>query len=203
MYEVAACTAIIFALMKDFTNDLEQCLRVLESGGVILYPTDTIWGLGCDATNSEAVAKVLSIKHRDNDKGIIVLLATERDVLQYTANPDLEVFDYLKTTTKPTTVIYENGLGVADKVLNEDGTIAIRLVQEDFCRHLLKRFKKPIVSTSANIHGKPSPHTFPEVDIEIKNNVEYVVQFRQDEKELFEPSSIIRWKNGQIDIIRV
>jgi len=188
--------------MSAFEKDIEACLQVLHSGGVILYPTDTIWGLGCDATNSDAVAKVLRIKDRDNDKGIIVLLATERDVLQYTANPDLEVFDFLKTTTKPTTVIYEHGLGVADKVLNEDGTIAIRLVQEDFCRHLLKRFKKPVVSTSANIHGQPSPHNFQQVDMIIKNNVEYIVQFRQDESELFEPSSIIRWKNGQIDVIR-
>jgi L-threonylcarbamoyladenylate synthase len=188
--------------MTDFATDVEQCLKVLEAGGVILYPTDTIWGLGCDATNASAVAKVMALKGRDNDNGIIVLLATERDVLQYTANPDLQVFDYLQTTSKPTTVIYEHGLGVADKVLNADGTIAIRLVTEDFCRHLIKRFRKPVVSTSANIHGQPAPHNFAEVDIRIKNNVEYVVQYRQSEHELFQPSSIIRWKNGNIEVLR-
>jgi L-threonylcarbamoyladenylate synthase len=144
----------------------------------------------------------LRLKGRDNDNGLIVLLPTERDVLQYAANPDLEVFDYLKTVRKPTTVIYEHGLGVADKVLNADGTIAIRLVHEDFCRHLLKRFKKPIVSTSANLHGQPSPHNFKSVDITIKNNVEYVVHYRQEEEQLFEPSSLIRWKNGQVDVLR-
>jgi L-threonylcarbamoyladenylate synthase len=188
--------------MTDFNNDIEQCLKVLEAGGVILYPTDTIWGLGCDATNADAVAKVLRLKGRDNENGVIVLLATERDVLHYTANPDLEVFDYLKTVRKPTTVIYEHGLGVADKVLNADGTIAIRLVHEEFCRHLLKRFKKPVVSTSANLHGQPSPHNFSEVDIQIKNNVEYVVQYRQQDEQLFEPSSLIRWKNGNIEVLR-
>lgn len=188
--------------MTDFSNDVEQCLQVLEQGGVILYPTDTIWGLGCDATNAAAVAKVLALKGRDNGNGLIVLLATERDVLQYTANPDMEVFDYLKTVSKPTTVIYEHGLGVADKVLNADGSIAIRLVQEDFCRHLVKRFKKPIVSTSANLHGQPSPHNFSDVSTHIKDNVEYVVHYRQHEKEIFEPSSLIRWKNGQVEIIR-
>lgn len=188
--------------MIDFSDDIEHCLQVLHSGGVILYPTDTIWGLGCDATNADAVAKVLRLKDRDNDKGIIVLLATERDVLQYCASPDLQVFDYLETTSKPTTVIYEHGLGVADKVLNADGSIAIRLVQEEFCRHLLKRFKKPVVSTSANIHGHPAPHNFSEIDERIKQNVEYVVQHRQSEKEIFEPSSIIRWTNGKVEIIR-
>ena len=188
--------------MTHFNADIDNCLQALEHGGVILYPTDTIWGLGCDATNANAVAKVLRLKDRDNDKGIIVLLAAERDVLQYCASPDLQVFDYLKTTSKPTTVIYEHGLGVADKVLNADGSIAIRLVREDFCRHLLKRFRKPIVSTSANIHGHPAPHNFSEVDVRIKNNVEYVVQYRQDEKELFEPSSIIRWTNGKVEVLR-
>ncbi|MGI8637548.1 MAG: L-threonylcarbamoyladenylate synthase, partial [Segetibacter sp.] len=99
--------------MKDFTNDIEQCLTVLHKGGLILYPTDTIWGLGCDATNSDAVDKLFRLKGKPSQKGLIVLLTSERDVLQYTANPDLEVFDYLNTTNKPTTVIYEYGLGVA------------------------------------------------------------------------------------------
>lgn len=188
--------------MTDFTEDIEQCLKVLHEGGLILYPTDTIWGLGCDATNAEAVEKLIKLKGKPPYKGLIVILASERDVLQYTANPDLEVFDYLKTTNKPTTVIYQHGLNVADEVLNEDGSIAIRLVKEDFCRHLIKRFKKPIVSTSANLHGQASPQNFSEISNEVKSGVNYVVKFRQHAEILSEASSIIKWENGNCIIIR-
>ncbi len=188
--------------MTDFSFDIEQCLAVLQQGGLILYPTDTIWGLGCDATNNSAVQKLIGLKGKPANKGLIVLLAAEIDILRYTANPDLEVFDYLKNTTKPTTVIYEQGLNVADEVLNEDGSIAIRLVKEDFCMHLIKRFKKPIVSTSANLHGQPSPRNFKSVFREIKNMADYVVSFGQDDEIMYSASSIIKWKNGKAFIIR-
>ena len=188
--------------MNDFNDDIDKCLAVLDKGGLILYPTDTIWGLGCDATNAEAVSKLIELKGKPLQKGLIVLLASEKDVLQYTANPDLAVFDYLATTSKPTTVIYEHGLGLADEVLNEDGSIAIRLVKEDFCRHLLKRFKKPVVSTSANLHGQPSPQSFFDISSKLKNGVDYVVKFRQSEELQHSSSSIIRWKNGKCLIIR-
>lgn len=188
--------------MTEFTEDIEKCLEVLHTGGVILYPTDTIWGLGCDATNSNAVTKLIELKGKPLHKGLIVLLASERDILQYTANPDLAVFDYLNATKKPTTVIYEHGLLVADEVLNEDGSIAIRLVKEDFCRHLLKRFKKPVVSTSANLHGQPTPQNFSEVSLQLKNGVNYIVQFRQNEESLQKSSSIVKWKNGNCLIVR-
>ncbi|HEX8462198.1 MAG TPA: L-threonylcarbamoyladenylate synthase [Segetibacter sp.] len=188
--------------MIDFSHDLDACLETLYSGGVILYPTDTIWGLGCDATNPTAVRKLIKLKGKPLHKGLIVLLASERDVLQYTANPDLEVFDYLATAKKPTTVIYEHGLEVAEDVLNEDGSIAIRLVAEDFCRHLIKRFKKPVVSTSANLHGQPSPQNFSDISPEIKSGVDYIVHFRQKDESLNTSSSIIKWKNGKALIIR-
>ncbi|GEO08529.1 L-threonylcarbamoyladenylate synthase [Segetibacter aerophilus] len=188
--------------MTDFSEDIEEALKILHVGGVILYPTDTIWGLGCDATNSKAVQRLIQLKGKPQQKGLIVLLASERDVLQYTANPDLQVFDHLATTTKPTTVIYEHGLGVAEEVLNEDGSIAIRLVKEDFCRHLLKRFKKPIVSTSANIHGQPSPQSFNHISAEIKSGVGYVVKYRQSEEFNASASAIIKWKNGKCLTIR-
>lgn len=188
--------------MIDFTEDIEEALKVLYAGGVILYPTDTIWGLGCDATNKEAVEKLMQLKGKPSHKGLIVLLASEREVLQYTANPDLEVFNYLNSTSKPTTVIYEYGLGVADEVLNEDGSIAIRLVKEDFCRHLIKRFKKPVVSTSANFHGQPSPKSFNNITTEIKSGVSYVVKYRQNEEFSAVASSIVKWKNGKSLIIR-
>ncbi len=188
--------------MTDFTTDIEQCLAALNEGGVILYPTDTIWGLGCDATNEEAVEKLIAIKGKPAHKGLIVLLPSERDVLQYVAAPDPEVFNYLAETDKPVTVIYEGGIGVADEVLNEDGSIAIRLVKEDFCRHLLKRFKKPIVSTSANLHGQPSPQNFFSISPKVKSAVNYVVNFRQKDSNSTAASSIIKWKNGKAVIIR-
>lgn len=188
--------------MTDFDRDIEQCLEVLHKGGVILYPTDTIWGLGCDATNSTAVKKLIQIKRKPANKGFIVLLASARDVLQYAAAPDPEVFNYLENITTPTTVIYEHGLNVADEVLNEDGSIAIRLVKQDFCRHLIKRFKRPVVSTSANFHGQPSPQNFKSVSVEIKSVADYVVSFGQDEKIMNSASSIIKWKNGKALLIR-
>lgn len=188
--------------MTDFSQDLEQCLAVLHNSGVILYPTDTIWGLGCDATNSEAVKKLMQLKGKPENKGLIVLLASERDVLQYVANPDLEVFNFLDNMEKPTTVIYEHGLGVADEVLNENGSIAIRLVKEDFCRHLVKRFKRPIVSTSANLHGQPSPQSFRDISANVKTAVDYVVKFRQKEEQVNVASSIIKWENGKAVIVR-
>ena len=132
---------------------LKSAWRYWPSGGVILYPTDTVWGLGCDATNEAAVQKIIRLKGKPDQKGLIVLCATERDVLQYVSGLDMEVFNYLETIDKPTTVIYKDGLGVADPVLNADGSIAIRLVKDDFCRHLVKRFRKPIVSTSANFQA--------------------------------------------------
>jgi len=188
--------------MTDYNNDIERCLEVLHKGGVILYPTDTIWGLGCDATNTTAVQKLMQIKGKPQNKGLIVLLASERDILRYVANPDPLVFDYLTGISTPTTIIYNDGLNVADEVLNEDGTIAIRLVKEDFCRHLLKRFKKPLVSTSANLHGQPSPQNFKSISTDIKNLVDYIASIRQNEESPHSPSSLIKWQNGKKQVIR-
>ena len=188
--------------MTDFSADLERCLQALHEGEVILYPTDTIWGLGCDATNPSAVQKLINIKGKAPNKGLIVLVASERDILQCVAAPDLAVFDYLDTTTKPTTVIYNSGLNVADEVLHADGSIAIRVVKDEFCRHLVKRFRKPVVSTSANIHGQPSPQNFADISQQLKNAVKYVVNFRQDENSIFQPSSIVRWQNEKPEVIR-
>jgi len=186
----------------DFTNDVDQCLTVLNNGGIILYPTDTIWGLGCDATNAEAVEKIIALKQRPQNKSFVVLVTGEREILQYVAAPDLSVFDYLQTVQKPTTVIYENALGLAENVLADDGSVAIRICNDDFCRHLIKRFRKPIVSTSANISGAPSPGIFADIAPEIKAGVDYVVQWRQSEAAPAQPSAIIAWKNGEVKVIR-
>ncbi len=189
--------------MEDFFQDIEECLIALHAGEVILYPTDTIWGLGCDATNATAVQKLLTIKGKPRNKGLIVLLASERDVLQYVASPDLAVFDYLATTIKSTTVVYQHGLNVADDVLSSDGSIAIRLVKNEFCRHLIKRFRKPIVSTSANMHGQPSPQNFSHIPICLKDKAKYIVKLgQQDVDKIDNQSSIIKWKNGNPEVIR-
>ncbi|MBS1562865.1 MAG: threonylcarbamoyl-AMP synthase [Bacteroidetes bacterium] len=188
--------------MDDFSADLEKSLEVIRSGGVILYPTDTVWGLGCDATNPEAVDRIFAIKQRPAAKSLIVLLADERDVLQYVAAPDLLVFDYLHTVKKPTTVIYDHAIGLADNVVNADGSIGIRLVDEPFCRHLVKRLRKPLVSTSANTSGQPTPRIFAEIADVVKDAVDYVVQYRRDDNRIAEPSAVIRWQNGQADVLR-
>lgn len=178
-----------------FTEDIEHCLDVLRSGGIILYPTDTVWGLGCDATNEAAVKKIFSIKQREETKALIVLLADEREIIKYVAQPDLRVFDYLQTVTQPTTVIYKGAIGMADNLIASDGSIAIRLVQDEFCRHLIKRFKKPIVSTSANISGQTAPSFFSGIDNVIKQSVDYIVKYRQDDETIRQPSSVILWND--------
>lgn len=186
----------------DFENDIAQCLTVLKSGGTILYPTDTIWGIGCDATNADAVEKIIALKQRPDYKSFVVLVADEKEVLQYTASPDLAVFDYLQQAIKPTTVIYKHALGLADNVVAADGSIAIRICKDEFCRHLIKRLRKPLVSTSANVSGEASPANFAEISVSIINGVDYTVQYRRDERNVSTPSSIIKWENGMPFIIR-
>jgi L-threonylcarbamoyladenylate synthase len=188
--------------MVNFENDIEQCLKVLKAGGLILYPTDTVWGIGCDATNAAAVQKVYALKKRPDEKAMIVLVADEREVLKYVASPDLQVFDYLQETKKPTTVIYEGAIGLADNLVAKDGSIAIRICNEDFCRHLIKRFRKPIVSTSANISGGPSAKLFTDISAEIKDGTNYIVNYRQNDKAIAAPSSVIKWNNGIATILR-
>jgi L-threonylcarbamoyladenylate synthase len=187
----------------EFTTDVENCLEVLHKGGVILYPTDTIWGLGCDATNEDAVQKIYNIKNRPEEKSLIILLADERDVLRYVASLDLQVFDYLKEVKKPTTVIYEGAIGLAENLISSDGSVAIRVVNESFCKHLIKRFRKPLVSTSANLSGMPSAATFKDIPDGIKKAVDYTVAYRRDDTQPALPSSIIKWKgNGNFEVLR-
>ena len=188
--------------MVNFETDIEKCLQVLKNGGLILYPTDTVWGIGCDATNEKAVERVYALKKRPDEKAMIVLMADEREVLQYVASPDLHVFDYLQETKKPTTVIYHGAIGLADNLVAQDGSIAIRICNEEFCRHLIKRFRKPVVSTSANISGKPTAKIFTDIEDEIKDGVDYVVNYRQDDKTIAAPSSVIKWDNGKLEVLR-
>lgn len=193
---------MIYICRMEFNHDVEICLQVLEHGGLILYPTDTVWGIGCDATNAAAVKRIYELKQREATKSMIVLLADERDILQYVAGVDLAVFDYLDSVQKPTTVIYDGAIGLADNLVNEDGSIAIRIVKEDFCRHLIKRFRKPIVSTSANISGDPTPRNFAEIPDHIRQSVDHVVEYRQQDHSIATPSAVVRWENGEVTIIR-
>jgi len=188
--------------MMIIENDIEQCLQVLKTGGLILYPTDTVWGIGCDAANEKAVEKIYALKKRPDEKAMIVLVADEREVLKYVASPDLQVFDYLEQTSKPTTVIYEGAIGLADNLTGKDGSIAIRICKDSFCKHLIKRFRKPIVSTSANISGQPVPQKFDDISTDIKDGVDFIVKYRQNDQSTASPSAVIRWNNGSVDVIR-
>lgn len=181
--------------MADFNIDINHCLAVLKGGGVILFPTDTIWGIGCDATNADAVDKIMAIKHRSVTKGFIVLLENEQHLPTYVTQTTIRIFDYIQGITKPTTFIYSGGKNVAPNI-PEDGSVAIRLVKDPFCKELIKKFGKPIVSTSANLNGYPSPLIFKDIDIAIKSAVDYVVRHRQEDEEAREASSVIKWRLG-------
>ena len=173
-------------------NDIEACLPVLNNGGLILYPTDTVWGIGCDATNEKAVAKIYALKNRNEQKSMIILLADEKDILNYTDQPQLSVFDYIKGTSKPVTVIYGNAKNLAPNLINADGSAGIRIVKDNFCKQLITAFGKPLVSTSSNVSGYPAPGIFSDIDIKIKNGVDYIVQHRQDDHEPSTPSTVIK-----------
>ena len=189
--------------LLEFETDIIHSLETLRSGGIILYPTDTIWGIGCDATNQEAVQKIFLLKQRPETKSMIVLLSDNNDIYRYTSHTETYIADYLNKTTKPTTVIYEGALGLAENLVSEDGSVAIRIVREDFCRQLIKRFRKPIVSTSANISGQDTPPNFTRISERIKQGVDYIVKYRQNENQNAEPSVLIRFdKSGEPIILR-
>jgi len=188
--------------VRDFEEDIQECLKVLKAGGLILYPTDTVWGIGCDATNEKAVDKIFQLKKRSDEKAMIVLVANEKDIMHHVAAPDLSLFDYLQNVTKPTTVVYDDALGFADNLVGNDGSIAIRICNDEFCRNLLKRFRKPVVSTSANISGMPAPKIFNEISGEIKNGVDYIVRYRQTDATFAQPSSLIKWDKGEVIVLR-
>lgn len=184
-------------------NDIENCLAVLRSGGLILYPTDTVWGIGCDATNEEAVERVFNLKERPAEKSMIILLTDEKEIPNYVDHPNPLVYDYIKGIHKPTTMIYKGGKNLAKNLLGPNDSVAVRLVNEPFCQKLIKKFGKPLVSTSPNVSGFPTPMVYNDIDIRIKKGVDYIVQHRQDEDKPGEPSTIIRVNtDGSYDIVR-
>ncbi len=189
--------------MVDFENDIKNCVQTLQNGGSILYPTDTVWGLGCDAMNASAVEKIFAIKQRPKEKSMIVLLADARDILQYIAAPHPDIIAIIENFERPTTVIYENALSFPDNVVNKDGSLAIRVTTDPFCKALIKRFRGPIISTSANISGAATPATFRMIDEAIANNVDYVVKYRQEDDTIVAPSRLVRInEDGSLEVLR-
>ncbi len=189
--------------MFPYDDDINTCIKILNQGGLILYPTDTVWGIGCDASNEKAVGRIFELKKRADSKAMIVLVENERSILNYVAVNDLLVFDYIKGIHKPTTVIYPNAKNLASNLLASDGSVAIRICKDKFCQELLSKFGKAIVSTSANISTYPTPLCFNDISLDITEGVDYIVKFRQDETEMQQPSAIVKWDDdGNIIIIR-
>ena len=183
-------------------EEIHKCIEVLKAGGLILYPTDTVWGIGCDATNENAVQKVFDLKKRADSKSLIVIVANDR-MLNYHVNdvPEL-AWDIVDISNKPTTIIYEDGKNLAKNVMAEDKSIAIRMIKEGFAHQLAFNYRKPIVSTSANISTSPTPNSFNEISDEIKNGVDLIVNHSFDSGNK-KPSSLIKLDlNGEIQIIR-
>jgi len=173
-------------------NEVEKALEVVKAGGIILYPTDTIWGIGCDATNEEAVQKIMALKGRSASKSLIVLVDNDTKLASYVREiPDV-AYDLIEYAENPLTIVYSNAKNLAKSVINEDGSVGIRVVKHNFCQQLIQRFRLPIVSTSANISGEPAPKNFSEVSQEIIDGVDYVVNLEQEVSEEKIPSTIMK-----------
>lgn len=184
-------------------EDIKAAIEVLQKGGIILYPTDTIWGLGCDATNEEAVKKLYDIKKRDESKGMLVLMENAALLERYVEGVPEIAYDLIELTDKPLTIIYDGAKNLARNLMAADGSIGIRITSEAFSAELVRRFKKPIVSTSANVTGKKAPANFNEIPQEIIAVVDYVVKYRQNESQKGRPSSIMKLgRGGEVKIIR-
>ena len=184
-------------------EDIKNAINTLKQGGIILYPTDTVWGIGCDATNTEAVAKVYKIKHRDDSKAMICLVDSDKRLQKYVRDVPNVAWDLLELVTKPTTVILDDAVNLAPNLVSDDGSIAMRITKEVFSQELCYRFQKPLVSTSANISGQPAAANYADISEEILNAVDYVCWTRRQEHKPHTPSSIIKLaKDGTVTIIR-
>lgn len=185
------------------TEDIKKACEVLQAGGLILYPTDTIWGIGCDATNEEAVQKVYDLKRRIDNKAMLVLIDNPVKLEAYVSDVPEIAWELIDVADKPLTIIYSNAKNLARNLLGEDGSVGIRVTNEDFSRRLCERFRKPLVSTSANISGEPFPANFKEVSDPIKKGVDYVVSYHQEDVRETQPSGIIKLgAGGLIRVIR-
>ena len=184
-------------------EDIRKAVEVLRKGGVILYPTDNVWGIGCDATNSEAVKRVYDIKQRDDSKALICLVDSDARLQRYIRKVPDVAWQLLDCCDKPTTVILDGAVNLAENLIAEDGSVGIRITQEPFSKELCFRFQKALVSTSANISGEPAAQNYPDIDPKIIEAVDYVCWSRRQEHKPHKPSSIIKLtEDGQVTIIR-
>ena len=184
-------------------QDIQKCIEVLAAGGTILYPTDTIWGIGCDATQTHATKKVYQMKQREDAKAMLVLVNSADMLSRYVEDiPDM-ADEIIEINENPLTIIYPAGRNLAGNLLSPDGSIGIRITSDPFCHELIHRFRKPLVSTSANITGQPAPAIFSDISAKIKALVDYMVAWRQDDHTKRKPSGILKVKlNGEIEVIR-
>ncbi len=187
-------------MLKD---EVAKALKVVQEGGIILYPTDTIWGIGCDASNTEAVKKIYALKQRDESKSMIILLDNENKLLSYVREvPDI-AYDLIEFAENPLTLILSGAKNISPALINTDGSIGIRIVKHLFCGQLIQRLRKPLVSSSANISGKPSPKYFMAIDPEIVDGVDYVVDLEQQDMQVKKQSTIMKLEaDGRFNFIR-
>ncbi len=185
------------------TEDIKKACEVMRAGGIILYPTDTIWGIGCDATNKEAVERVYNLKRRSDSKAMLVLMDSEAKLERYVDDVPEVAWNLIEVADKPLTIIYSHAKNLAANLVAGDGSVGIRITREEFSRRLCERFRLPIVSTSANVSGEPSPANFAEVSDEIRKGVDFIVSYRRDDESTSTPSNIIKLGDGGLfQIIR-
>lgn len=190
-------------MITSFVDDIIKALEVLRSGGIILYPTDTIWGIGCDATNPAAVNRIYEIKQRQDAKSMLILMENPNLLNSYISEVPEIAWELIDVADTPLTIIYPGAKNLAANLLAKDGSVGIRITNEAFTQQLIQRFRKPVVSTSANISGQKSPQNFSEISDEIKKSVDFIVNFRQDDQSRSNPSGIIKLGvGGQIEVIR-
>jgi L-threonylcarbamoyladenylate synthase len=184
-------------------DDITKAAEILKKGGIILYPTDTIWGIGCDATNKDAVTRIYTLKQREETKSMLVLVENENRILRHVKEVPEMAWMLIEVNNQPMTIIYPGAINLAPNLVNSDQTIGIRIARDEFCQKLISKVNKPIVSTSANLSGQPSPTLFDEISDEIKNGVDYVVSWRQEDTVVRQPSQIIKLGlGGEIEILR-
>lgn len=190
-------------MTQEFKQEIELALKALKNGQTILYPTDTIWGLGCDATNEEAVNKIHKIKGSATSKSMLVLIDSANMLYSYIDQVPEIAFQLIEVTVEPLTIIYPGGKNLAKNLLSDDGSIGIRIASDEFCQELIRQFRKPIVSTSANLFSKSSPANFRQIEDVIIESVDHIVQLRQNETYKNKPSGIIKIGiNNEIQVIR-
>jgi L-threonylcarbamoyladenylate synthase len=184
-------------------DEVAKALKVVQEGGIILYPTDTIWGIGCDATNTEAIKKIYTLKQRDETKSMIILLDTENKLESYISEVNPLAYELIEYAENPLTLVMPGAKNISPALIAGDGSVGIRITKHPFCQQLIQRMRKPLVSTSANVSGKPSPQYFSQIEPEIFYGVDYVVDIDQQDMEIKIPSVIMRLEpNGKFEFIR-